>query len=247
MYPAELEIKDITGSPTSVSNVELLLSMEGMFNFTLLFMTNEMISISTPRTFRSWVAICNPPMFYLSAFTICPGVLRICMFYSNGNRLSSKLLKQGYLVERLKSSLRKFYGRHGYHNQHYEVSLSRMLNEFPTLYLVQWLPNGSDFPPVIWPYYRYLPSPNNTWSQWNICNGCGMPADKAFPPGNKVTSQFLGLAYDSIVETIFTDIVFFLDFYPWIPLDKFSLLLASVCFYLTISKHKNEKNLVNQK
>ena len=42
-------------------------------------------------------------------------------------RLSSKLLKQGYLVERLKSSFRKFYGRYGDLIQQYEVSLSRML------------------------------------------------------------------------------------------------------------------------
>ena len=44
-------------------------------------------------------------------------------------RLSSKLLKQGYLVERLKSSFRKFYGRYGDLIQEYEVSLSRMLTD----------------------------------------------------------------------------------------------------------------------
>ena len=44
-------------------------------------------------------------------------------------RLSSKLLKQGYLAERLKSSFRKFYGRYGDLIQQYEVSLSRMLND----------------------------------------------------------------------------------------------------------------------
>ena len=34
-------------------------------------------------------------------------------FILRARRLSSKLLKQGYLVERLKSSFRKFYGRYG--------------------------------------------------------------------------------------------------------------------------------------
>ena len=45
-------------------------------------------------------------------------------------RLSSKLLRQGYVVERLKSSLRKFYGRYGDLIKHYEVSLSKMLHDF---------------------------------------------------------------------------------------------------------------------
>ena len=39
-------------------------------------------------------------------------------------RLSSKLLRQGNVMERLKSSLRKFYGRYGDLIKHYEVSLS---------------------------------------------------------------------------------------------------------------------------
>ena len=50
-------------------------------------------------------------------------------FILRARRLSSKLLKQGYLAERLKSSFRKFYGRYGDLIQQYEVSLSRMLND----------------------------------------------------------------------------------------------------------------------
>ena len=50
-------------------------------------------------------------------------------FILRARRLSSKLFKQGYLVERLKSSLRKFYGRYGDLIQQYEVSLSPMLND----------------------------------------------------------------------------------------------------------------------
>ena len=44
-------------------------------------------------------------------------------------RLSNKLLEQGYVKERLKSSLRKFYGRYGDFIKQYEVSLSQMLND----------------------------------------------------------------------------------------------------------------------
>ena len=45
-------------------------------------------------------------------------------FILRAARLSSKLLGQGYVMERLKSSLRKFYGRYGDLIKHYEVSLS---------------------------------------------------------------------------------------------------------------------------
>ena len=43
-------------------------------------------------------------------------------------QLSIKLLKQGYLVERLQSSL-LFYGRYGDLIQQYDVSLRRMIND----------------------------------------------------------------------------------------------------------------------
>ena len=105
---------------------------------------------------------------------------RACSLYEcfilRARRLSIELHKQGYLVERLKSSFRKFYGRYGDLIQQYEVSLSRMLNDILTVDQIQWLPNRSDFPPISWPWYRAWPSPNYKWFPWSICNGCGMPA-----------------------------------------------------------------------
>ena len=50
-------------------------------------------------------------------------------FILRAARLSSKLLRQGYDIERLKSSLRKFYGRYGDLIKHYEISLSQMLHD----------------------------------------------------------------------------------------------------------------------
>ena len=44
-------------------------------------------------------------------------------------RLSNKILGQGYVKERLKSSLRKFYGRYGDPIKQYEVPLSRMVHD----------------------------------------------------------------------------------------------------------------------
>ena len=102
-------------------------------------------------------------------------------FILRARRLSSKLFKQRYLVERFKSSFRKFYGRYGDLIQEYEVSLSRMLNEILSLDQLQWLPNRSDFPPISWPWYQAWPSPNYEWFPWIICNGCGMPAGNAYP------------------------------------------------------------------
>ena len=110
-------------------------------------------------------------------------------FWGQCARLSSKLLKQGYLVERLKSSFREFYGRYGDLIQRYEVSLSRMLNDILTL-AQQWLLNRSDFPSISLLCYQALPSPNYDWFPWSICNGCGMPAGNAYPSGHLVPSPF---------------------------------------------------------
>ena len=44
-------------------------------------------------------------------------------------RLSNKLLGQGYVKERLKSSFRKFYGRYGDLTKQYEIRLSQMLHD----------------------------------------------------------------------------------------------------------------------
>ena len=49
-------------------------------------------------------------------------------FILRAARLSSKLLGQGYVMDRLKSSFRKFYGRYRNLIKHYEVSLSQMLH-----------------------------------------------------------------------------------------------------------------------
>ena len=147
-------------------------------------------------------------------------------FILRARRLSSKLLKQGYLVERLKSSFRKFYGRYGDLIQQYEVSLSRMLDDILSIDQ-QRLPNQSDFPPISWPWYRLWHSPNYEWFPWSICNGCGMPAGNAYPSGHLVPSPILGLANAPIVETKFLEhAMSLLDFSPRILLGTFSILLC---------------------
>ena len=61
-------------------------------------------------------------------------------FILRATRLSNKLLEQGYVKERLKSSLRKFYGRYGDLLKQYEVSLSQMLNDILWPDHIQWQP-----------------------------------------------------------------------------------------------------------
>ena len=94
-----------------------------------------MISISTSQTSH----ISSSPAY---GIFICQFIryARACSSYEcfipRARRHSSKLVKQGSIVKRLKSSFTKFYGRCGDHIQQYEVSLSSL----------QWLPNRSDFP-----------------------------------------------------------------------------------------------------
>ena len=82
--------------------------------------------------------------------------------------LSSKLLRQGYAMEHLKSSLRKFCGRYGDLIKHYEVSLSQMLHGILGHDRIQWHPqlirhytNSRTYYRTgllfrFWPYYRIL-------------------------------------------------------------------------------------------
>ena len=63
-----------------------------------------------------------------------------CFFFLRVVQLSTKLLGQGYDKERLKSSLRKFYGRYGDLTKQYEVSLSRILHDILDDDHIQWHP-----------------------------------------------------------------------------------------------------------
>ena len=66
-------------------------------------------------------------------------------------RLSNKLLGQGYVKERLKSSLRMFYGRYGDLTKQYEVPLSRMLHDILDDDHIQWHPPWIGHCTNFWP------------------------------------------------------------------------------------------------
>ena len=133
MYPTELEIKDTTESNTSGSYLDLLLTIESDsqlrtslydkrddFNFHI---TNfPFLSSNIPSSPAYGVFISQLIRYARACSSYECFILRAA-------RLSSKLLGQGYVMERLKSSLRKFYGRYGDLIKHYEVFLSQMLHD----------------------------------------------------------------------------------------------------------------------
>ena len=152
MYPAELEIKDTTESNTSASYLDLLLSIEcdcqlrtslydksDDFNFHI---TNfPFLSSNIPSSPAYGVFISQLKRYARACSSYECFILRAA-------RLSSKLLGQGYVMQRLKSSLRKFYGRYGDLIKHYEVSLSQLYMTFWDMTIYNDTLNWSDITPI---------------------------------------------------------------------------------------------------
>ena len=139
MYPLEFEIKDTMGSNTFCFLLWIYsCQSEGTVNFTLPF-TSVTILVSILQTFRSWAATSHPrlPMAFLSHNSSdTPGLAPLNKSYEcfilRAVQLSNKLLGQGYVKERLRSSLRKFYGRYGDLIKQYEVPS-------PECYTTYWM------------------------------------------------------------------------------------------------------------
>ena len=167
MYPAELGIKDTTESISTASYLDLLLSIgkDGQLHTSICDKWDDFNIHITNFPFLS----SNIPS--LPAYSVFISQLiryaRACSSYQccilRSRRLSSKLLKQEYLVERLKSSSRKFYGR--FDSAIWSLPLTNVKLQ-------------SDHRPL----YRAWSSP--------ICNGCGMPARNVYPSGHLVPSPF---------------------------------------------------------
>ena len=144
MFPAELEIKDTTKSNASASYLDLLLSIEsdGQLRTFLYDKRDDFNFHITNFPFLSSNIPSSPAYGVFISHLI--RYARACSSYEcfilRAVRLSSKLLRQGYVMERLKSSLRKFYGRYGDLIKHYEVSLSQMLHDILGHDHIQWHP-----------------------------------------------------------------------------------------------------------
>ena len=138
MYPPELEIKDMAEINTPSSYVDLLLSFDrdGQLRTSLYDKRDDFNFHITNFRFLSSIIPSVPAYGVFISQLI--RYARTCSSYEcfilRVVRLSNKLLGQGYIKERLKSSLREFYGRYGDLTKQYEVPLSRMLH----LYTIFW-------------------------------------------------------------------------------------------------------------
>ena len=133
IYPHELEIKETTESNRSASYLDILLSFDdnGHLNTSLydkrddfnFHITNFPFLCSNIPSSPAYGVFVSQLIRYARACSKYDG------FVTRAKRLTDKLLVQGYVTERLKSSLRKFYGRCGDLLKEYEVPLSRMIHD----------------------------------------------------------------------------------------------------------------------
>ena len=144
MYPPELELKDTTESNTSASYLDLLLLIDrdgqlhtslydkrDDFNFHI---TNFPFLSSNIPSYPAYGVFISQLIRYARASSSYE------CFILRAMRLSNKLLGQGYKKERLRSSLRKFYGRYEDLIKQYEAPLSRMLHGILDDDHLQWHP-----------------------------------------------------------------------------------------------------------
>ena len=127
-------------------------------------------------------------------------------FILRAMRLSNKLLGQGYIKERLKSSLRKFYGRYGDFTKQNEVPLSRMVHDILDDDHIQWHPpligqNTNYWPLLIWTllpnltFYLILQGFHRTYA-----TGAAYQQRTLTPSGHLVLSHS-GFAFVNPTET----------------------------------------------
>ena len=153
--PPELEIKDTTESNTSAFFLDLLLSIDrdGQLRTSLYDKRDDFNFHITNFPFLSSNIPSSPAYGVFISQLI--RYARACSSYEcfilRAIRLSNKLRGQGYVKERLKSSLRKFYGRYGDLTKQYEVPLSRMLHDILDDDHIQW------HPPLIGHYTKFWP------------------------------------------------------------------------------------------
>ena len=165
MHPPELEIEDTTKSNTFPSYLDLLLSIgkDGQLRTSLYDKCDDFNFHITNFPLLSSKIPSSPTYgVFISQLIRHP---RACSSYGcaillRAVRLSNKLLGQGYVTERLKAYLRKFYSRYGNLIKQYEVSLSRIFHDILEDYHVQWHPplirHFTNCWPCYWsgPYYR---------------------------------------------------------------------------------------------
>ena len=231
MYPAELEIKDTTDSTTSTSYLDLLLSIgrDGQLHTSIYDKRDDFNFHITNFPFLSSNIPSSPAYGVLSLNIRCA---RACSSYEcfilRAMRLSSELLKQGYLEERLKSSFRKFYGRYGDLIQQYELSFPLTnakwhSDPWPTVTSqpIRLSTNFMTLIPTLTFTELWVVFMEHLQRMWHASR-----ERLLFRTPGSAPPPILGLACAPIVETRFLELAMsLLDFSPRIPLGSFSILL----------------------
>ncbi|KAK3100197.1 hypothetical protein FSP39_016041 [Pinctada imbricata] len=133
IYPSELEVKETTETNNSASYLDIMLSYDtdGHMNTSLYDKRDDFNFSITNFPFLSSNIPSSPAygVFISQLIRYARASTKYTDFVLRARRLSDKLLSQGYVCDRLTSSLRKFYGRYGELVIHYDVPLSRMVND----------------------------------------------------------------------------------------------------------------------
>ena len=198
MYPPELEIKDTTESNTSASYLNLLLSIgtDGQLRTSLYDKRDDFNFYITNFPFLSSNIPSSPAYGVFISQLI--RYARACSSYEcfilRAMRLSNNLLGQGYVKERLKSSLRKFYGRYGDLTKQYEVPVSRMLHDILDDDHIQWHPTLIGHYTNFWPLLIWTLLPNLTFylivKGFHRTYATGATTEDAYSSGHLVLSHF---------------------------------------------------------
>ncbi|KAK3105291.1 hypothetical protein FSP39_021730 [Pinctada imbricata] len=133
IYPSELEVKETTETNNSASYLDIMLSYDtdGHMNTSLYDKRDDFNFSITNFPFLSSNIPSSPAygVFISQLIRYARASTKYTDFVLRARRLSDKLLSQGYVCDRLTSSLRKFYGRYGELVIHYDVPLYRMVDD----------------------------------------------------------------------------------------------------------------------
>ena len=238
MYPPELEIKDTTVSNTSASSLDLLLSIDrdGQLHTSLYDKRDDLISIL--QTSRSWAATSHlrPPIYVVfisQLIRYARASSSYECFILRAMRLSNKLLGQRYVKERLRSSLRKFYGRHGDLIKQYEVLLSQMLHDILDDDLYSDTLYWSGITPIFYPITFCLIARgfHRTFATGEACQ------QRTLAPPGAWSCLTLGLAGVLMLRLISPELVLFPDFWVSnIPRYLFLLFVSATTRIYTEGK-----------
>ena len=136
IYPGELEIKDTTDTPSSASYLDLHLEIndKGQIQSKLYDKRNDFTFpiVNFPFTDSNIPAAPAYGVYISQLIRYARACCDYNDFLERTRLLTTKLLSQGFIVHRLKSSLQKFYGRHHELVDRYGVSVSTMRTDiFP--------------------------------------------------------------------------------------------------------------------